>query len=89
MEANTVLPNIGVSSSGRNNTERFDEIVAESKKKKSEESTNKSEQVTKMNNNTETEKATSMEADTEAIDIEAQSGLLNHEVGFYVKGAVA
>ena len=30
-----------------------------------------------------------MEADTEAIGIEAQSGLLNHVVGFHTKGVVA
>ena len=42
-----------------------------------------------MYNNTETEEATSMEANTEAIGIEAQSGLLNHVVGFHAKGAVA
>ena len=50
-----------------------------------EEGMNKS----KMNNNTKTEEATSMEADTEAIRIEAQLGLLNHVVGFHAKGAVA
>ena len=72
MEANTVPPSVGVSSSGRNNMEGFDGIVEESKKEKSEESTNKSEQVTKMNNNTKTEEATSIEANTEVISIEAQ-----------------
>ena len=68
--------------------EGFDESVEDSKKEKSEKSMNKSEQVTQMNNNTETEEATSMEADTEAIGIEAQLGLLNHAVEFHAKGAV-
>ena len=64
---NTIPPSVGVSSSGWNNMEGFDEIVEESKKEKLEGSTNKLEQVTKMNINTKTEKITSMEADTEAI----------------------
>ena len=34
------------------------------------------------------EEATSMESDTEEIGIEAQSGLLNHAVGFHAKGVV-
>ena len=90
MEANTVPPSVGVSSSGRNVMEGFDESVEEPKKEKSEESTNKSEQITKINkNNTETEEATSMKADMEAIDIEAQSGLLNHVVGSHAKEGVA
>ena len=71
----------------------INEIIAEiSKKEKSEESTNKSEQVTKINKNninTKTEEATNMGADTEAIGNEARLGLLNHVVGFHANGAVA
>ena len=50
----------------------------------------KSVEVTKMTKNyinTETEEATNMGADTEAIGIEAQSGLLKHVAWFHVNGA--
>ena len=64
--------------------EDFDEnVVEKSKKEKSEEST-----MNKNNINTKTEEATNMEADTEAIGIEAQSGLLNHVVGFHANEVV-
>ena len=84
MEANTVPPCVGVPLSERNNMEDFDKnVVEKSKKEKSEEST-----MNKNNINTKTEEATNMEADTEAIGIETQLGLLNHVVGFHVNEVV-
>ena len=87
MGADTEVINVEVPSSGHNNVEGSDENVggkSKSNKEQREEGKNES----KMNNNTETEEATSMEADTEAIGIEAQLGLLNHAVEFHAKGAV-
>ena len=86
--ADTDVTNIEVLFSGHNNVEGSDKKVGEkskSNKEQMERGTNKS----KMNNNNKTEEATSMEADTEAIGIETQLGLLYHVVGFHTKGAVA
>ena len=88
MGADMEVINVKVPSSGYNNVEGPDENVgkkSKSNKEQTEEGTNKS----KISNNTKTEEATSMEADTEAIGIEAKSGLLNHVVGFHAKGVVA
>ena len=93
MGADTEVTSVGVTSNGQNNVEGFDENVAEkskSNKEQVEESTNKSEQVTKMTKNdinTKTEEATNMKAAREAIGIKAQSGLLNHVVGFHANRA--
>ena len=88
MGADTEVTNLEVPSSEHNNVDGSDEKVggkSKSNKEQTVEGTNK----LKMNNTTETEEATSMEADMEAIGIEAQLGLLNHVVGFHAKGAVA
>ena len=87
MGADTEVINVEVLSSGHNNVEGPDENVGEKSKSNTEQT--EEGKLEKENNNTKTEEATSMEADKEAIGIEAQSGLLNHVVGFHAKGAVA
>ena len=79
MGADTEVTNVEVLSSGQNNVDGSDEKVA-TKSKSNKEQAEESKQVTKTTNNinTETEEATNMGADTEAIGIETQSGLLNH-----------
>ena len=88
--ADKEVTNVEVPSSEQNNVEGSDEKVAE-KSKSIKELAEASKQVTKTINNihTVTEEATNMGADTEAIGIEAQSGLLNHVVGFYANGVAA
>ena len=88
METDTETTNVGVLLKGDKNMEGPDGKAgekAESNIEQTKEGTNKS----KMNNKTETEEATSMGTDTEAIGSGSQSGLLNHVVGFYTKGVVA
>ena len=88
MGTDTETTNVGVLLKGDKNMEGPDGKAgekAESNIEQTKEGTNKS----KMNNKTETEEATSMGADTEAIGSGAQSDLLNYVVGFHTKGAVA
>ena len=87
MGTNIETTNVGVLLKGDKNIEGPDGKVGkkiESNIEQTKKGTNKS----KMNNKTETEEVTSMGADTEVIGSGAQSGLLNHVVGFQTKGAV-